>query len=43
MKKVWELSIGTLVITIELDEMWMKKLGGVASSTRAPCSFTNDR
>jgi hypothetical protein len=23
--------------------MWMKKLGGVASSTRAPCSFTNDR
>jgi hypothetical protein len=28
MKKVWELSIGTLVITIELDEMWMKKAWG---------------
>jgi hypothetical protein len=28
MKKVWELSTGTLVITIELDEMWMKNAWG---------------
>ncbi len=44
MKKVWESSTETLVITIELDEMWMKKgFRGVTSSTKAPCSFTNDR